>query len=102
MWCFFNAPAHTEIYTYCHTLSLPGALPVALGRRRQASLRGGGGGPGRALPASDPASARTRLALSRDGAPVARHAGRGAGRRTGPDGPSGPQDPYGEDRDLSA
>src|SRR3546814_10585500 len=25
--CFFNAPATTEIYTYCHTLSLHDALP---------------------------------------------------------------------------
>src|SRR3546814_13293483 len=29
---FFSAPATTEIYTYCHTLSLHGALPICSGR----------------------------------------------------------------------
>src|SRR3546814_18997537 len=27
--CFFNATATTEIYTYCHTLSLHDALPIS-------------------------------------------------------------------------
>src|SRR3546814_13330800 len=27
---FFNDPATTEIYTYCHTLSLHGSLPISL------------------------------------------------------------------------
>src|SRR3546814_13798533 len=27
--CFFNAPATTEIYTYVHTLSLHDALPIS-------------------------------------------------------------------------
>src|SRR3546814_11806639 len=26
--CFFNDTATPEIYTYCHTLSLPDALPI--------------------------------------------------------------------------
>src|SRR3546814_19014550 len=26
---FFNDPSTTEIYTYCHTLSLPDALPIS-------------------------------------------------------------------------
>src|SRR3546814_20915228 len=26
---FFHAPAPTDIYTYCHTLSLPDALPIS-------------------------------------------------------------------------
>src|SRR3546814_4299124 len=38
---FFNDPATTEIYTYCHTLSLHDALPIFV-----AALKGGviGGG----------------------------------------------------------
>src|SRR3546814_15292068 len=30
---FFNAPPTTEIYTYCHTLSLHAALPIGSFRR---------------------------------------------------------------------
>src|SRR3546814_3512093 len=28
IYCFFNHPATTEIYTYLHTLSLPDSLPI--------------------------------------------------------------------------
>src|SRR3546814_2636657 len=35
---FFNDPATTEIYTYCHTLSLHDALPI----RARAAADGGG------------------------------------------------------------
>src|SRR3546814_14781861 len=31
MFFFFHATATTEIYTYCHTLSLHDALPILLG-----------------------------------------------------------------------
>src|SRR3546814_9050094 len=31
MFFFFNYPATTEIYTYCHTLSLHDALPISVG-----------------------------------------------------------------------
>src|SRR3546814_11822971 len=30
---FFNVTATTEIYTYCHTLSLHDALPISLGQQ---------------------------------------------------------------------
>src|SRR3546814_2091649 len=30
LFCFFNDTATTEIYTYCHTLSLHDALPISL------------------------------------------------------------------------
>src|SRR3546814_13550026 len=32
---FFNGTATTEIYTYCHTLSLHDALPISLRNRRR-------------------------------------------------------------------
>src|SRR3546814_13016577 len=36
----FQSTATTEIYTYCHTLSLPSALPIYLGRKfRAGNLR---------------------------------------------------------------
>src|SRR3546814_16686417 len=34
---FFKDTATTEIYTYCPTLSLPGALPICGGRCRRSS-----------------------------------------------------------------
>src|SRR3546814_13649943 len=43
MYCYVfccKAPATTDIYTYCHTLSLHDALPISLGHRRSEPCRG--------------------------------------------------------------
>src|SRR3546814_16890517 len=37
---FFNDTATTEIYTYCHTLSLHDALPISSSRARRAGPNG--------------------------------------------------------------
>src|SRR3546814_1588705 len=67
---FFNDAATTEIYTYCHTLSLHDALPICPGRSRAGQCRGASG-------------RRRRRHRSRQGrrcGRVSRHAPRRSGR----------------------
>src|SRR3546814_15830532 len=40
---FFNGPAATEIYPYCHTLSLPDALPIFRGVTKPVAGQGAPG-----------------------------------------------------------
>src|SRR3546814_8839201 len=63
---FFNDTATTEIYTYCHTLSLHDALPIS--RHCSASI-GGSPGPdrsGRTMPVRNSRRARRRAQRSEE------------------------------------
>src|SRR3546814_13776477 len=52
---FFNGTGTTEIYTYCHTLSLPAALPISGG-----AARGGASDLGRVDDLGESAGAQQR------------------------------------------